>query len=179
MNSYTFLFLFRRREIVNQNRIGWRPEALEEMRKNLLEKAVAQEIIDRANQLTHNSQPKWGTMNPTEMLHHCNLLNNTFMEGNLPRKPTTLVQRVARFLFLNIIPRFPHNLKIPKENQTKGKIAEQEFEAERARYIQTIQAFAARQEFPTTHPAFGNMGPAEWGKLTWMHMDHHLRQFGV
>ncbi len=149
------------------------------MRKNLLEKSVAQEIIDRANKLTLETPAKWGTMNPTEMLHHCNLLNNTFLEGKLPRKKTSLVQRIARFLFLNLIPRFPHNLKIPKENQTKGKIAEQEFEAERAKYIQTIKTFSAQKEFATTHPAFGNMPPDAWGKLTWMHMDHHLRQFGV
>lgn len=149
------------------------------MRKNLQEKAVTQEIIDRANKLSLNSQPKWGTMNATEMLHHCNLLNITFMDGKLPRKKTTPVQFVSRFLFLNIIPRFPHNLKIPKENQTKGKIAEQEFETERAKYIQTIQKFSEQKAFSTTHPAFGNMNPTEWGKLTWMLMDHHLRQFGV
>lgn len=149
------------------------------MRKNLQDKTVAQEIIDRANNLTLNSQAKWGTMNATEMLHHCNLLNNTFMEGKLPRKKTSPVQFISKFLFLKLIPRFPHNLKIPKENQTKGKIAEQEFEAERAKYIQTIKTFSEQKEFLTTHPAFGNMNPTEWGKLTWMHMDHHLRQFGV
>src|SRR5687768_15915140 len=124
------------------------------MRKNLVEKAVAQEFIDRANKLSLNSQPKWGTMNATEMLHHCNLLNNTFMDGKLPHKKTSPVQFIARFLFLNIIPKFPHNLKIPKENQTKGKIAEQEFEAERAKYIQTIQKFSKQKSFSTTHPAF-------------------------
>ena len=139
------------------------------MRKNLVEKAVAQEIIDRANKLSLNSQPKWGTMNGTEMLHHCNLLNNTFMDGKLPHKKTSPVQFIAKFLFL----------KIPKENQTKGKIAEQEFEAERVKYIQTIQKFSKQKAFSTTHPAFGNMNATEWGKLTWMHMDHHLRQFGV
>jgi hypothetical protein len=149
------------------------------MRKNLVEKAVAQEIIRRANNLTLNSQPQWGTMNATEMLHHCNLLNNTFLEGKLPHIKTSPVQFISRFLFLNIIPRFPHNLKIPKDNQTKGKIAEQEFEAERAKFIQTINKFPEQKAFLTTHPAFGNMNPTEWGKLTWMHMDHHLRQFGV
>src|SRR5687767_3047370 len=117
------------------------------MRKNLMEKAVVQEIIDRANKLSLKSQPKWGTMNATEMLHHCNLLNNTFMEGTLPHKETSLIQGISRFLFLNIIPRFPHNIKIPKANQSKGKIAEQEFETERARYIQTIKKFSEQKAF--------------------------------
>ncbi len=28
------------------------------------------------------------------------------------------------------------------------------------------------------HPAFGPLSPAEWGRITWKHFDHHLRQFG-
>lgn len=29
------------------------------------------------------------------------------------------------------------------------------------------------------HPAFGRLGRREWGVLSWKHLDHHLRQFGV
>jgi hypothetical protein len=30
-----------------------------------------------------------------------------------------------------------------------------------------------------SHPFFGQMSRTEWGRLTWKHLDHHLRQFGV
>ena len=149
------------------------------MRKNLLEPAVAQEIIARASSLTPESKNKWGQMNPTEMLHHCNRLNQSILDKNLPFKKTTLVQRVARFLFLNLIPKFPHNLKIPAEHTTKGKIDRQQFETEKAEFIRIMGAFPERNDLTQTHPAFGNLQADEWGKVTWMHMDHHLRQFGV
>ena len=149
------------------------------MRKNLLDKTVAQEIIDRANALTLETAGKWGKMNATEMLAHCNLINQTMLDGTLPYKRTTPVQFVARFLFLNLIPKFPRNLKIPAENTTKGKVAREKFEAEKARFIGIMQTFTERQAIAVTHPAFGNLNAEELGKLTWMHMDHHLRQFGV
>ena len=31
----------------------------------------------------------------------------------------------------------------------------------------------------TKHPIFGKMSYEEWDKLQYMHLDHHLRQFGV
>ncbi|MGH9801334.1 MAG: DUF1569 domain-containing protein, partial [Blastocatellia bacterium] len=29
------------------------------------------------------------------------------------------------------------------------------------------------------HPAFGKLSTKDWGALTYKHMDHHFRQFGV
>jgi hypothetical protein len=29
------------------------------------------------------------------------------------------------------------------------------------------------------HPAFGRLSGKEWGVLCYLHLDHHLRQFGV
>jgi len=31
----------------------------------------------------------------------------------------------------------------------------------------------------TPHPFFGEMSERDWMKWGWLHMDHHLRQFGV
>jgi Protein of unknown function (DUF1569) len=33
--------------------------------------------------------------------------------------------------------------------------------------------------WPATHPHFGAMSEAEWMRLAYLHMDHHLRQFGA
>lgn len=29
------------------------------------------------------------------------------------------------------------------------------------------------------HPVFGPLSGREWGRICWMHLDYHLRQFGV
>ena len=44
--------------------------------------------------------------------------------------------------------------------------------------------WAARGEGPAavankTHPFFGTMTDDEWGKLHYVHLDHHFAQFGV
>lgn len=151
----------------------------EVMRKNLLENAVVEEIVTRVNKLTLETKPKWGTMNTTEMLAHCNLINQKMLESQPPFKKTTPVQFISKYLFLYLIPRFPHNLKIPEANVTKGKVAQEKFEAEKARFISLMQMFPKQKSRPVSHPAFGIMNDEAIGKLTWMHMDHHLRQFGV
>ena len=34
-------------------------------------------------------------------------------------------------------------------------------------------------EWPQSHPHFGKMSEAEWMRLAYLHVDHHLRQFGA
>ena len=35
------------------------------------------------------------------------------------------------------------------------------------------------QEKWGAHPVFGRLRGREWGRICWMHLDYHLRQFGV
>jgi len=54
--------------------------------------------------------------------------------------------------------------------------------AERRGLAGLIDRFAERGSAGAsgqTHPFFGTLSADEWGKLTWKHIDHHLRQFGV
>ncbi len=41
--------------------------------KNIFTTEVANEIINRINNLTHNSKPLWGKMSVDQMLAHCNV----------------------------------------------------------------------------------------------------------
>ncbi|WP_170971030.1 hypothetical protein [Ilyomonas limi] len=59
------------------------------MKKNLLNKAAAEQMIIRVNALQANAKPKWNIMNATEMLLHCNLCNNQVLDGNIPYKQST------------------------------------------------------------------------------------------
>jgi hypothetical protein len=56
-----------------------------------------------------------------------------------------------------------------------------EFEADRQELIRLTQLF--RQTPPdrsgVLHPIFGRMSSAQWLRWAYLHMDHHLRQFGV
>jgi hypothetical protein len=59
---------------------------------------------------------------------------------------------------------------------------ERDLSKERARLCDVIDRFvAAGPKSCTTHPHsfFGPLTPEEWAILTYKHLDHHLRQFGV
>jgi hypothetical protein len=43
-----------------------------------------------------------------------------------------------------------------------------------------IQRFnGAEAQLSGHHPLFGALSAAEWGRFSYRHADHHLRQFGI
>lgn len=55
------------------------------------------------------------------------------------------------------------------------------FESERARLLAAIRTFVEQgPESAARHPHgfLGRLSGAEWGRIQWKHLDHHLRQFG-
>ncbi|MBD0284812.1 MAG: DUF1569 domain-containing protein [Flavisolibacter sp.] len=149
------------------------------MKKNIFDKHTADEIIARAQSLQPNSRRKWGTMEVTEMLHHCNRINKMNMEGGPDGKSSSLKQQLLRILVLHITQRIPKNIKGANNHQDSVIIADA-FDSEKEKFCKTIKEFSERTTpIQVTHPVFGKLTTKEWGEFTWMHMDHHLRQFGV
>ncbi len=56
------------------------------------------------------------------------------------------------------------------------------FDAEKARLLAVLARFVERgpeAATGTVHTFFGRLTGAQWGRLIYKHLDHHLRQFGV
>ncbi|MDB5192735.1 MAG: hypothetical protein JWQ96_2298 [Segetibacter sp.] len=151
------------------------------MKKNLLDAPVANELAQRANLLKQTLKPLWGSMTVTEMLHHCNAALTATLEGKPDNAIPTLKQRGLKFLFLKVIPRFPKNVGAPgKIDVKKSKLSPASFEIELEQFLHLIKTFSSRQQsIEVTHPVFGKLSTRQWGVFTWMHLDHHLRQFNV
>src|SRR4051794_32811935 len=115
------------------------------MRKNLLEKSTAETMIARVQSLHADNEAKWGVMNATEMLRHCNLCNNQVLDGDLEYKESSLKQKLLRIIALYIAPNFPKNLPTESRNDTKGTIGVKAFETEKRRFITTMENFAKRK----------------------------------
>ena len=151
------------------------------MKLNLQEQAGVNDIIFRALKLTPQSKHLWGNMKVFEMLQHCNAANKLIFHGAQSTRQNSLKQNFFKFLYLYLPLKFPKNIKAPsKLKLITDKETPQDFETERELYIELISQFPT-QTLPKKmyHPAFGNLKPKEWGVVNWMHMDHHLRQFGV
>ena len=148
--------------------------------KNLFDAAGNAEIISRLNLLTDQSKPGWGKMNVSQMLFHCTVpLKVALGEVKLKRSLAGLLfGSIARRTMVNEKP-FSRNLPTDKSFIAWNNPV---FEKEKETLTGLVKKFfnqgpeGISQE---PHPFFGKMTAEEWGILSFKHLDHHLRQFGV
>jgi hypothetical protein len=149
------------------------------MKKNLRDEGTAKELIERVNGLAADRSALWGKMQVTEMLHHCNKATRAILDGRPSNKPSSLKQQSLKFLFLHVLQKFPKNVEAPARVAVE-KISRDRFEVEKQHLIDLTNEFVRHpKSIEATHPIFGNLNDRQWGVFTWMHLDHHLRQFGV
>jgi hypothetical protein len=69
----------------------------------------------------------------------------------------------------------------PEMDQFAGGSEPSEFERDNKALLIAIARFTnPERDFAwTAHPIFGNMPDPEWLRWGYLHMDHHLRQFGL
>jgi hypothetical protein len=151
------------------------------MTKNLFTTEAVNQMIGRINKLQPDTQSLWGKMNATEMLLHCNSIHERLLtQPATPGKKTTLKQLLIRTVVLYVMPHYPKNVTAPKPLQVSGKIPVTEYENQKEKCIQLLHQFLQHnQEVNHYHPYFGNLNTKQWGRTSWKHLDHHLRQFGV
>lgn len=152
------------------------------MIKNIFDAQVANEVIERINQLTPSHERLWGTMTVDQMLAHCNIPYSYTYEPEKFKKPGS----VKKFLLKNFVKKYIVSETPYKQN---GRTApefiitgKKDFEKEKATLIENIlktqklgeQDFEGKENF-----SFGKMTAKEWNTMYYKHLDHHLRQFGV
>lgn len=146
----------------------------------IFEITYTNEILKRIENLSVNSQPKWGKMDVAQMLAHCSSFQDLAMGYSFPPRGLLglVVGRFAKPIFYNDKP-LPHNMStIPTILIAEKK----DFEIEREKLKLKIKTFQkngpeACTEHP--HPFFGKLTSEQWGKGIYKHLDHHLKQFGV
>lgn len=146
--------------------------------KSFFEDGVYDEITSRIQNLNNDTQPQWGKMGVGQMLHHCQLpLNIILQKEDYNLKPNWLIN----LLFKKTM----YSDKLWRKNLPTApgfKITDpREFEAEKTVILGLLEELNAQRnkEEWQDHPAFGKLTKAQWGKMQYKHLDHHLRQFGV
>jgi len=94
--------------------------------------------------------------------------------------PTRRPSRVTRLLVLYLPIRWPRNIKTGAD-PASALLAPEAFEADRSRAITTLMelAKAPADALVSDHPIFGPMTRTDWHRWAFLHVDHHLRQFGL
>lgn len=149
--------------------------------KNIFDKTVSSEIINRIEQLTSDTAPKWGKMNVAQMLAHCSIPYEYIFEKK-HTKPNMLKAFMLKIFVKNIV-------VSEKPYKTNSRTApdfiisdERVFAEEKERlinYIKTTQELGAYFFNHKESHSFGPLSTQEWNNMFYKHLDHHLRQFSV
>ena len=146
--------------------------------KNLFDPVVQQEIVDRINKLTPQSQPLWGKMNVAQMLAHL----------QMPMGSAQGIHKLPRTWFGRIVGPFaasvfygdkPFKQNLPTDPSFVMTSTQKEFDKEKQGLLNMIHNFKEENIINKTHPFFGRLTTEQWSAGTWKHLDHHLGQFGV
>lgn len=148
---------------------------------NIFTQFVAEGVIDRINQLTATTQPKWGKMSVDQMLTHCNVTYEMVYDNKHP-KPNVFMRFILKLLVKGkVVSEEPYqqNGQTAPQFIVKG---DKDFEAEKSRlinYIRKTQELGEGYFDGKESHSFGVLNIIEWNNMFYKHLNHHLTQFGV
>lgn len=122
-------------------------------------------------------------MSVGQMMTHCtDQIQIVLGQKPARQRGSAFSRRLSKWVALNLPISMPKNLKTIAELDPNRTLMTQPtgFLQDRAALITTLMHLNSvpdNQHF--AHPVFGSMNKEEASKLTYIHLDHHLRQFGV
>ena len=150
--------------------------------QNVFDAKDAQEYINRINNLTPETQRKWGKMSVDQVLAHLNVAYDlTFTPEKFPKPNFIAKFLLSRFVKPKITNEIPYKQSLP--TSPAFIIAdERNFEEEKTKLIGNIhrvqqlgrEAFEGKENIN-----FGKMTAQGWNNMFAKHLNHHLEQFGV
>ncbi|MEN8704472.1 MAG: DUF1569 domain-containing protein [Polaribacter sp.] len=149
--------------------------------KNIFKQKITEEVLERINNLTKDSQPKWGTMSVSQMLAHCTVTYE-MVYTNKHKKPNAFTRWILKTIVKSaVVSEKPY----PKNSRTAPQFLitdQKDFLEEKKRlenYIIQTQELGETYFDGKESNSFGKLTTAEWNNMFYKHLDHHLTQFGV
>ena len=142
------------------------------------------EILQRLKALRPESVGRWGKMSAPQAVCH---LSDSFrvVIGRMPVSHATgvLQRTIVKWIALYLPLRWPGGRipTRPEVDQEVGGTRPGDFAAD----VAELEALVELIAMPTRsfdwqpHPIFGRMSEADWLRWGYLHLDHHLRQFGA
>jgi hypothetical protein len=151
--------------------------------KSLSDRHCCEELISRIGNVRSDTQRRWGKMTAPQMICH---LNDAFL-GVMGDKPLEIergfsIWPILKYVALYSPSKWPQGVPTrPEMDQLGGGgTPPAAFESDVRMLIDSMDRFSRRQrdfEF-RPHPMFKVMSEAQWMRWGYLHVDHHLRQFG-
>jgi hypothetical protein len=148
---------------------------------DVFSKPVIEQLTQRIDRLTPESQPSWGTMSVAQMLAHCNVTYEMLFTDKHPA-PNFLMKLMLKAFVKNAV---VNETPYPKNSRTAPAFLikdERAFATEKQRLLDHLEKVAsmgrAAFEGKASH-SFGALTAEQWNNMFYKHLDHHLGQFGV
>jgi hypothetical protein len=152
------------------------------MKKTIADPIERAAILTRLHRLAPDSRRQWGRMTPHQAICHLSDSFRSMMGGAPVSSVSTFFSRtVIKWIALQAPMTWPHGLKTrPEVDQEIGGTRPVDFARDRHELEALIERFAQRRgaDFQP-HPMFGRLSTEEWQRWGYLHVDHHLRQFGA
>ena len=151
--------------------------------KTLANARDREEILRRLNTIGPGSPRRWGKMTVAEMICH----QSDALLVSMGEKPARSISNwFSRSIFkwagLWFPTQWPHGVKtVPECDARAGGTRPAELGADLKQLLEVFDRFTRqpRSYDLQAHPMFGPMNEKEWMRWGYLHMDHHLRQFGA
>ena len=142
------------------------------------------ELVARLRRVRPDLTRRWGTLTPAEMLCHLGDAHESVLGIRVPPgpPPSGRSRRILKWLALYAPIRWPKGVPTrPGVNPKKEGTHPGDFEADRERAIRSLTTLAGRTSggLNPHHVMFGPMTVRDWHRWAYLHVAHHLRQFGV
>lgn len=149
--------------------------------KTLFDKETNDNIVSRIERLNPYLKARWGKMNTTKMLAHLDLsFQANFGEIRLKKDLLlgTILKPLSKHILLGKKP-FWKNMPTDKKLLPKVPV---DFLEEKQKVIAMIKMYVTvGPEIISKNPhnILGKITPQESAFISYKHVDHHLRQFGI
>jgi Protein of unknown function (DUF1569) len=148
--------------------------------KSVFDVSVLDELTNRIHTLSPDAERSWGKMNSAQMLAHCSAALKMGV-GDVKLSHLFIGKLIGKFIKKKLMDEGPFRKNSPT---AKSFIIsdDRNFKKEKETLIALLKRFhenGANNTPSDPHPFFGKMTAMEWDRLTYKHLDHHLRQFSV
>ncbi|MBC8167589.1 MAG: DUF1569 domain-containing protein [Bryobacteraceae bacterium] len=151
--------------------------------RTLSDPDIRTSVIERVKTLRPGSKAVWGQMNVHQMICH---LSDSFRAalGEKVASPAAgwASRNLLKWMALYLPMPWPRGIKTrPEMEQGVGGTCPTDFGEDRRKLLHLLDRFSRPGDElgRFTHPLFGSMSVKEWRRWGYLHMDHHLRQFGA
>jgi hypothetical protein len=141
------------------------------------------EVLRRLRDVHPGSARRWGRMSAPQMVCHlADAFRMALGQKPVSEVPGLLNRTFVKWMALYAPLRWPPGLLTrPEIDQLVTGTRPCEFATD----VAQVEAFVALMTAPSpdfdfpSHPIFGKMSRRDWMRWGYLHMDHHLRQFGA